>query len=106
MPRIFEPDYPHIVLKFQYRGCRIEIDRSELEQSGFDRIGLAQNGIDRFEENQRPSSLGPQERHWTYAAWVHYELGCAIAVAAAPTKTIAIRQAKHWIDGWLSGLAD
>jgi hypothetical protein len=63
-----EPNYPKIILSFIYRGCKIEIDRLKLD--------------DRY----------------VYAAWVNYDLGCAVAVPSAVTKIDAIKQAKRWID--------
>jgi hypothetical protein len=63
-----EPNYPKIILSFIYRGCKIEIDRLELDGK------------------------------CVYAAWVNYDLGCAVAVPSAMTKLDAIKKAKRWID--------
>ncbi len=63
-----EPHYPHIILSFAYRGCKIEIDRDE------------ENG------------------QCIYAAWVNHDRGCAVAVPKAVTTKDAIRKAKKWID--------
>lgn len=63
-----QPNYPQIILSFAYRDCKVEIDRDE------------SNG------------------HCTYAAWVNYDQGCAVAVPRAFTTKDAIRQAKKWID--------
>ncbi len=63
-----KPNYPQIILSFAYRGCKVEIDRDELDG------------------------------HCIYAAWVNHERGCAVAVPFAMTSIDAIRQAKHWID--------
>ena len=65
---MIEPNYPRIILSFAYRGCKIEIDRDE------------ENG------------------QCTYAAWVNYDRGCAVAVPKALTTKEAIRKAKRWID--------
>ena len=81
MSRIFDPHYPHIVLGFTYRGCRVEIDRTDLS--------AGDSG-----ETPMRSSL-PEI---SYAAWVHYDRGCVIAVNAAPTSNVAIRCAKAWVD--------
>lgn len=69
---IIEPHYPHILLSFAYRGCTIKIDRDEVEGKS------------------------------TYAAWVDYERGCAVAVTSAITPQEAIKKAKKWIDRRLS----
>ena len=63
-----KPNYPQIILSFAYRGCKVEIDRDELDG------------------------------HCIYAAWVNHERGCAVAVLFAMTSIDAIRQAKLWID--------
>ncbi|HHP7231002.1 MAG TPA: hypothetical protein ACFCUY_09100 [Xenococcaceae cyanobacterium] len=65
---MIEPNYPHIILSFPYRGYRIEIDCDE--------------------DNGKP----------IYAAWVNHERGCAVAVPKAMTTRDAIRKAKSWID--------
>ena len=62
------PNYPQIILSFVYRGCKVQIDRDEVE--GF----------------------------CSYAAWVNYDGGCAVAVPSAITTKDAIRRAKCWID--------
>ncbi|MGD1919924.1 MAG: hypothetical protein ACFCAD_14160 [Pleurocapsa sp.] len=66
---MIEPNYPQIILSFAYRGCKVEIDRDELN-----------------------------EGHCIYAAWVNHDRGCAIAVINAVTIIDAVRQAKQWID--------
>ncbi len=62
------PNYPQIILSFVYRGCKVQIDRDEVD--GF----------------------------CSYAAWVHHEGGCAVAVTSAITAMEAIQRAKCWID--------
>lgn len=62
------PDYPHIVLSFEYRGWIIEIDQGDF------------NG------------------QTTYAAWANYADGCAVAVPYAGSRAAAIKRAKHWVD--------
>ena len=63
-----KPSYPQIILSFAYRGCKVEIDRDELDG------------------------------HCIYAAWVNYDRGCAVAVPSAMTTIDAVRRAKQWID--------
>ena len=63
-----KPNYPQIILSFVYRGCKVEIDRDELDG------------------------------HCIYAAWVNHDRGCAVAVPSAMTTIDAIRRAKQWID--------
>lgn len=65
---IADPDYPHIVLSFPYRGWRIEIDQ------------------------------GTHQGQTTYTAWANYPEGCAIAVPCAFSRASVIRQAKRWVD--------
>ncbi|MCC0177823.1 hypothetical protein I4641_12630 [Waterburya agarophytonicola K14] len=66
---MMKPNYPQIILSFAYRGCKVEIDRDELD-----------------------------EGYCSYAAWVNHDRGCAVAVPSAMTTRDAIRQAKSWID--------
>lgn len=63
-----QPNYPQIILSFVYRGCKVQIDRDEVD--GF----------------------------CSYAAWVNHDGGCAVAVPSAITTKDAIRRAKCWID--------
>ena len=63
-----QPSYPQIILSFVYRGCKVQIDRDEVE--GF----------------------------CSYAAWVNHDRGCTVAVPSAITTIDAIRRAKCWID--------
>lgn len=65
---MIEPDYPHIVLTFTYRGFRVEIDQSQF---------AGQN---------------------IYAAWANYPQGCAMAVPFALTRAQAVKKAKMWIN--------
>ncbi len=65
---MISPDYPHIVLSFIYRGVRIEVERGELDGKS------------------------------TYAVWVDYDTGCAMAVPYAHSKIEAIKKAKKWVD--------
>ncbi|MBF2036536.1 MAG: hypothetical protein IGR92_13935 [Leptolyngbyaceae cyanobacterium T60_A2020_046] len=66
-----EPDYPHIVWAFNYRGWKLEIDRSETEGQV------------------------------AYAVWASHADGCAIAVPYAPTQAEAIRRGKRYVDSRL-----
>ena len=70
------PDYPRIVLAFDYRGFTIEIDRGQ------------DNGTA------------------VYAAWVSYATGCRIAEPHAPTPRLAIKRAKRWVDAKLTQTED
>ncbi|MDB9527710.1 hypothetical protein PN498_17075 [Oscillatoria sp. CS-180] len=65
---IIDPHYPDIVLAFPYRGLTIEIEQ------------------------------GSSDNLTTYAAWVNYETGCAVAVPRAWTRADAIQRAKRWVD--------
>lgn len=65
---IINPDYPHIVLSFAYRGFTIQIDRSTFQGQDI------------------------------YAAWADHAFGCAVAVPYAPTRADTIRKAKQWVD--------
>ncbi|NJN21936.1 MAG: hypothetical protein HC812_13060 [Leptolyngbya sp. RL_3_1] len=65
---ILNPDYPHIVRSFTYRGWRLEVDQSE------------------------------EEGQVLYAVWANYEAGCAIAVPCAFTQAEAIKRAKRYVD--------
>ena len=67
---MIDPHYPHIVITFAYRGCKIEIERDE-------------------------DKVYQQE---IYSAWVNYEKGCTVAVPIAMTRKDAIKRAKKWID--------
>jgi hypothetical protein len=65
---IDQPDYPHIVLSFTYRGWIMELDQSELDGQTI------------------------------YAVWATHEQGSAVAVPYAPSRTVAIQRAKQWVD--------
>lgn len=65
---ILEPDSLHVVLRFTYRDCKIELDARQ------------------------------EEGHMLYVVWVHHARGCAIASTNAPTKAIAIRRGKEWVE--------
>lgn len=62
------PDYPHIVLSFPYRGWTIEIDQGE------------------------------SEGQIAYTAWANYPTGCAVAVPCARSRSQVIQRAKRWVD--------
>lgn len=64
---IIDPDYPHVILTFIYRGCKIEISQD-------------------FHHGQT-----------IYTAWVNYHQGCAVAVPCANSRNLAISKAKTWI---------
>lgn len=70
---VLDPHYPHIVLRFDYRGFEVQIDRSVSEEAE------------------------------CYTAWANYATGCAIAVPNARSRTDAVKQAKAWIDRRLLG---
>ena len=63
-----DPDYPKIMLSFDYRGFKVEIAR------------------DRFAEQE------------IYMAWVNHQYGYAMAVPYAVTTRVAIKKAKKWVD--------
>ena len=65
---ILEPDSLHVVLRFNYRGCKVELDARQ------------------------------EDGQMLYVVWVHHDRGCAIASTHAPTKAIAIREGKDWVD--------
>ena len=65
---MIEPDFPHIMLTFEYKGWKFEIDEGKM------------NG------------------YATYAAWANYKLGCVVAVPYASSLKEAVRRAKQWID--------
>jgi hypothetical protein len=68
-PMLFaDPDYPHVVMAFTYRGMRLELDASEED-------GVTQ-----------------------YAVWATHSTGYAIAVPGAISRTEAIYRAKRWVD--------
>jgi hypothetical protein len=64
----FNPNYPHIILSFPYRGWRIQIEQSLYEGK------------------------------MIYSAWVNHEQGCAVAVPYATSRVKAIQQAKRWVE--------
>jgi hypothetical protein len=63
-----EPDYPHVVMSFSYRGFLLELDQSE------------ENGVPLF------------------SVWATYEQGCAVAVPGVVSRREAIYKAKLWVD--------
>ncbi|MGF1604509.1 MAG: hypothetical protein ACFCU8_21370 [Thermosynechococcaceae cyanobacterium] len=63
-----DPDYPHIVLTFDYRGWKVELDQGEMDGQT------------------------------TYSVWANHAFGCAVAVPYATSRKEAIRRAKQWID--------
>ena len=65
---ISDPDYPHVVITFVYRGFTIQIAR------------------DRWQEQE------------IFTAWANYDYGSAVAVPCAVTSKLAIRNAKRWVD--------
>ncbi|MEB3356097.1 MAG: hypothetical protein VKK04_05175 [Synechococcales bacterium] len=64
----FEPDYPHIIWSFDYRGWRLQIDQGKLDGQIL------------------------------YSVWANHETGCAVAVPCALTREEAIRRAKRFVD--------
>jgi hypothetical protein len=69
---ISKPDYPNIVLSFDYRGWKLDLDQSDLEGQTI------------------------------YAVWAKNGTSVAVAVPYAPSRTAAIKQAKQWVDNRLS----
>jgi hypothetical protein len=73
---ILEPDYPHVVFAFPYRGVKVEITQCD------------QDGIN------------------LYSAWVDYPQGSAVAVPKAYSRNDAIRRARRWVDQAFSTTRD
>ncbi|PZO55224.1 MAG: hypothetical protein DCF15_10940 [Phormidesmis priestleyi] len=67
-----QPDYPKIVLSFEYRGWKIELDQSE------------------------------EDGQIIYAVWANDDKSSAVAVPYAASQKLAIRYAKQWVDRRLS----
>ena len=67
-----DPDFPHVVLSFQYRGFRLELDQS------------TESGVP------------------LYAVWATHDTGCAVAVPGVFSRSEAIYKAKRWVDRRLS----
>jgi hypothetical protein len=65
---ILNPDFPHIIWSFTYRGWRLEVDQSATDGQVL------------------------------YAVWANHEAGCAIAVPCAVTQAEAIKRAKKYVD--------
>ena len=72
---ISQPDYPNIVLSFEYRGWKIELDQSE------------------------------EDGQIAYAAWANDDKSSVVAVPYAASQKLAIRRAKQWVDRRLSAEA-
>ncbi len=65
---ILEPHYPKKILSFNYQGFDIEI------------------------------SIDEEEEEITYAAWIGYDYGWAMATPLARSRSEAIRKAKQWVE--------
>ena len=65
---MIEPHYPKIIMSFTYGKCKIEIERDTFNKQDI------------------------------YAAWVNYDLSCAMAVPFATTPAEAVKKSKQWID--------
>ena len=63
-----DPDYPHVVMSFAYRGFWLEIDQGE------------DQGLPLF------------------SVWATYDRGCAVAVPGVYSRREAIYKAKRWAD--------
>ena len=63
-----DPDYPHVVMAFAYRGFWLEIDQGE------------DQGLPLF------------------SVWATYDQGCAVAVPGVYSRREAIYKAKRWVD--------
>lgn len=72
---IFQPDYPRIVLSFEHRGWKIELDRSE------------------------------EDGTYAYSAWASDDKSSVVAVPYAPSQKVAIQRAKQWVNRRLSSQA-
>ena len=67
-----QPDYPNITLSFEYRGWKIELDRSE------------------------------EDGQIAYTVWASDARSSVVAVPYAASQKLAIRRAKQWVDRRLS----
>ncbi len=67
-----DPDFPHVVMSFDYRGFRLELDQS------------LEDGVP------------------LYAVWATYETGSAVAVPGVVSRSEAIYKARQWVDRRLS----
>ena len=63
-----DPDFPHVIWSFAYRGWQLEVDQSE------------------------------DDGQILYAVWANHTTGCAVAVPAALTREEAIKRAKKYVD--------
>ncbi len=68
-----EPDYPHVIGAFTYRGFQLAIEKSE------------DNGLTVF------------------SVWADHDRGTAIAVPGALSRREAIYKARRWVDQRLNG---
>ena len=68
---MLNPNFPHIIWSFTYRGWRLEVDQSE------------------------------DDGQIVYSVWANYNVGCAVAVPLALSQTEAIKRAKQYVDGRL-----
>jgi hypothetical protein len=68
-----EPDYPHVMMTFTYRGFQLAIERSE------------ENGLTVF------------------SVWADHDWGTAIAVPCVFNRREAIYKARQWVDQRLNG---
>lgn len=62
------PDFPHIIWSFVYRGWRLEVDQCE------------------------------EDGQVLYAVWASHDTGTAIAVPRSLTRAEAIQRAKKYVD--------
>lgn len=63
-----QPDYLQIILSFTYKGWKIELDQSDLDGQ------------------------------IAYSAWANNDKCSVVAVPYAPSRTLAIKRAKQWVD--------
>jgi len=68
---MIDPHYPRIVIAFDYRNCRVEVEK------------------DSFQGEE------------IYSVWVNYGFQCVVVTPCCYSKTEAIRKGKHWIDSQL-----
>jgi hypothetical protein len=67
-----DPDYPHVVLAFDYRGFRLELAQT------------VEQGVT------------------LYTVWATHPQGCAVAVPGAVSRTEALYRARRWVNGRLA----
>ena len=68
-----DPNFPHIVLSFEYRGFTLDLDQGD------------DDGVP------------------VYSVWANHDWGCAVAVRGVVSRSEAIYKAKQWVNRRLQG---